>query len=264
MNGTADPSFGKTLALTLSYNGTGFHGFARQPGQLTIQGDLENALKTIFRHEVETVGAGRTDKGVHALGQVVSFCLSKEEFEAHSLSKLQNSINALTSEGIVVSKVEEKPEGFSARFSALEREYRYRYVFRDVEPLFVRPYVWWVPTTCRVKIQAMRQAAGLLVGEHDFASFCVAASSVGRNTVREISSITLFGSDHFGEHCLVLQICGNAFLHSMVRIIAGTLLEVGMERRDVDWVSEVLEARDRRAAGQTAPAQGLTLWRVRY
>jgi len=264
MTETTAPTTGRSLAMTLAYDGTGFHGFARQPGQLTVQGDLENALKTIFHHDMETVGAGRTDVGVHALGQVVSFNVSKEEFEAHSLTKLRNSINALTSEGIVVKGIEEKPEGFSARFSAVEREYRYRYVFGDVEPLFIRPYVWWVPTTCSIEVQAMKQAAKLLVGEYDFASFCVAASSVDKNTVREVLSITLFGTDHLGEHCLVLQIRGTAFLHSMVRIIAGTLLEVGLGRRDVGWVSEVLQARDRRAAGQTAPAQGLTLWRVRY
>ena len=255
---------GRTLALTVAYNGADFHGFARQPGQATVQGELERALNILFHHEVETVGAGRTDAGVHALGQVVSFRLLAEEFEALSLDKLRNSLNALTGDGMVVREIKEKPDGFSARFSAVEREYRYRYAFGEVKPLFIQPYVWWVPTTYPVDVQAMKQAASYLVGEHDFATFCVASSSVDKNTVREILSVTLFGVDHLGESCLVLQVRGNAFLHSMIRVIAGSLLEVGMKRREPYWIAEALEARDRKAAGPTAPAQGLTLWRVRY
>ncbi|MCL1847106.1 MAG: tRNA pseudouridine(38-40) synthase TruA [Coriobacteriia bacterium] len=252
-----------TLALTLAYNGADFHGFARQQGLNTVQGDLEKALGTLFRHEVETVGAGRTDAGVHAHGQVVSFRLPPEDYQATTLEKLRSSLNALTSDSMVINAVEEKPDGFSARFSAVEREYRYRYVFSAVEPLFLRPYVWWVSQPM-IDVQAMKQAAAYLVGEHDFTSFCTAASSVDKNTIRTILSVTLFGADHLGEGCLVLQIRGNAFLHSMIRIIAGSLLEVGMRKREPEWIAEVLEARDRKAAGQTAPAQGLTLWRVRY
>jgi tRNA pseudouridine38-40 synthase len=253
----------RTLALTVAYDGTNFHGFANQPGQVTVQGDLENALKTLFYHEVETVGAGRTDTGVHALGQVVSFELPVKELEGRPLDKLRNSLNALTSDGIVIRGIEEKPEGFSARFSAVEREYRYRYVFGEVEPLFTRPFVWWVPQP-QIDVQAMKQAAAYLVGEHDFASFCVAASAVDKNTIREVLSITIFGTDHLGESCLVLQIRGNAFLHSMVRVIAGSLLQVGLRKRPPQWIEQALQERDRKAAGQTAPAQGLTLWRVRY
>lgn len=254
----------KTIALTVAYNGVGFHGFARQPGQTTVQGELESALRTVFRKEVETVGAGRTDAGVHALGQVVSFELPARDLAERPLNTLRNSLNALTPDDIVVREVEEKPAGFSARFSAVEREYRYRYAFGEVEPLFLRPYTWWVPTQRPVDVQAMKRAAPSLVGVHDFASFCVAASSVDRNTVREILSITIFETDHLGESCLVLQVRGTAFLHSMVRVIAGSMLEVGLGRRNPDWLGEALAARDRRAAGQTAPAQGLTFWRVRY
>lgn len=254
----------KVLALTVSYVGAGFHGFARQPGQVTVQGELERALATLLRREVETVGAGRTDAGVHALGQVVSFDVSPEELEERSLGKLRSSLNALTPDGIVVRKIQGRPAGFSARFSALEREYRYRFVVGEEEPLFLKPYVWWVPTDQPLDVQAMKQAASHLVGEHDFTSFCVAASAVGKNTVRELLSVTIFGNDHLGESCLVLQIRGTAFLHSMVRVIAGSLLDVGLRRHDPEWIREVLEARDRTAAGQTAPAQGLTFWRVRY
>jgi tRNA pseudouridine38-40 synthase len=254
----------KVLALTVSYLGADFHGFARQPGQTTVQGELETALATLFHRDIETVGAGRTDAGVHALGQVVSFDVSPEELGERSFAKLRSSLNALTPDGIVVRAIAEKPAGFSARFSALEREYRYRFVIGEEEPLFLKPYVWWVPTDQPIDVQAMKQAAPYLVGEHDFTSFCVAASAAGKNTVRELLSVTIFGNDHLGESCLVLQIRGNAFLHSMIRVIAGSMLDVGFRRRDPEWIKEVIEARDRKAAGQTAPAQGLTFWRVRY
>jgi tRNA pseudouridine38-40 synthase len=252
------------IALVLAYRGAAFHGFARQPGLLTVQGDLEQALATLFRREVETVGAGRTDAGVHALGQVVSFEVSPEEAATRPLERLQASLNALTSDDLVVRAAQLKPPGFSARFSAVEREYRYRIYTRESPPLFIAPWVWWLPLDIPLDIQAMKRAALLLVGEHDFSSFCVAASATGKNTVREIKSVLLFGTDHLGESCHVVQVIGNAFLHSMIRIIVGSLVEVGLRRHEPEWIGEVLAAHDRTAAGQTAPAQGLTLWRVRY
>jgi tRNA pseudouridine38-40 synthase len=257
------------LAVTLAYKGADFHGFARQPGLVTVQGELEDALKVLLKREVETVGAGRTDAGVHALGQVVSFELTEQDLATHcseisSFDKFRNSLNALTPDSIAIRKIEQKPADFSARFSAREREYRYRYTFSEVEPLFLRPYTWWVPPRHPIDVQAMKRAIPLLVGEHDFVSFCAAASSADRNTVRKILSVTIFGADHLGESCLVLQVRGTAFLHSMVRVIAGSVLEVGLGRREPSWIEEVLRARDRTCAGPTAPAQGLTFWRVRY
>ncbi|MDR3315724.1 MAG: tRNA pseudouridine(38-40) synthase TruA [Coriobacteriales bacterium] len=254
----------KVLALTLAYEGQGFHGFARQPGIRTVQGEVETALGVLLHRPVEIVGAGRTDAGVHALGQVVSFKLSETEFAARSFDKLRNALNALTPDGIVVRKVEEKPEGFSARFSAIEREYRYRLVFDPVEPLFVSRLAWWVPAERPPDIIAMRAGGSYLTGEHDFTSFCVAASAQDKNTVREVKDITIFGTQHLGEDCIVLLVRGNAFLHSMIRIMVGTLLEVALGRKEPAWVGEVLAARNRAVAGQTAPAHGLTFWRVRY
>ncbi|MDR0459109.1 MAG: tRNA pseudouridine(38-40) synthase TruA [Coriobacteriales bacterium] len=253
----------KTLAAELSYIGTDFHGFARQQGLATIQGALEDALATVFRHPVETVGAGRTDSGVHAYGQVVSFQLEADELANRQLSSLVNSLNALTPDSILIRSIAEKPEGFSARFSAVSREYRYRIVVGDIPPLFIAPFAWWL-SGGYINVSLMQEAADLLVGEHDFRSFCVAGSAQDRSTVREISSINIFGMDHLGESCIVVQVIGNAFLHSMIRIMVGTLAEVGLGRRDPQWLAEVLAAENRQAAGQTAPAQGLTLWRVRY
>lgn len=252
------------LALTISYKGTSFSGFARQRGQSTVQGELEQALQTIYRREVLTTGAGRTDAGVHALGNVASFELTHDELEERSLDRLQSSLNALTSDDLVIKQVERKPAGFSARFSAREREYRYRIYPSKTPPLFLEPYVWWVKPSELFDIAAMKAAAMLLEGEHDFRSFCVAKSADAGPTTRNVSKVLVFGSQHLGEQCMIVQVIGNAFLHSMVRVIVGSLMEVCLRRRPPEWIAEVLEARDRSAAGQTAPAQGLTLWRVVY
>jgi tRNA pseudouridine38-40 synthase len=252
------------VSLTVAYNGSDYHGFARQNGQITVQGALEHALATLYHREVATVGAGRTDAGVHALGQVVSFELGEEEYDARSPAKLAASLNALTPDSLIVKAAQRRPPGFSARFSAVEREYRYRIYTRDTPPLFLAPYVWWLSLDHPLDVSAMRRAAPLLVGEHDFHSFCVAKSTEGRATTRELRGVFIFAHQHLGERCIVIQVRGNAFLHSMVRVIAGTLVEVGLRRRPPEWVAEVLAATDRRAAGPTAPAQGLTLWKVRY
>lgn len=247
------------LALTVSYDGSGFSGFARQPGLTTVQGRLEQALATALRRSVETVGAGRTDAGVHALAQVVSFEFDHDVVDSSSLLR---SLNALVGHGIVVTSIREMPEGFSARHSAISREYRYRLVPGSVPPLFLAPLAWWVRDS--LALAPMRQAASCLIGEHDFKSFCVAASAEGKPTARRLDLIEIAPECICGEHSVTVRIVGNAFLHSMVRVIVGSLVEVGAGRREPAWIAEVLEARDRAAAGQTAPACGLTLWQVSY
>lgn len=251
------------VALTVAYEGSHFSGFARQEGQRTVQGELEKALETLYHRDILTTGAGRTDTGVHALGNVVSFGLEQAEFDARGLDKLQSSLNALVPDALVVKRIAQKPADFSARFSAKAREYRYRLYFSAAPPLFLEPYVWWIklPT---IDIPAMKAAAALFEGEHDFRSFCVAKSADLGPTTREVNKVLIFPSQHLGEQNLVVQIIGNAFLHSMVRVMVGTLMEVGMGKQPPSWISEVLEARDRQSAGQTAPAKGLTLWRVIY
>lgn len=246
-------------ALTLSYDGAPFSGFARQPGLSTVQGSLESALETVLREPVETVGAGRTDTGVHALGQVVSFTASTP---VPDTGALRRSLNALTGEGIVVADVRRAVPGFSARFDAEAREYRYRLVPGPVEPLFLAPLAWWIRH--EIDLSGMRTAAAALVGEHDFRSFCVAESARGQRTVRAIESIEIRAEEILGEHSVTIRVVGNAFLHSMVRVIAGSLVEVGLGRRDPSWLAEARAACDRTAAGPTAPARGLTLWHVRY
>lgn len=249
----------EVVVLTVSYVGDGFAGFARQPGMRTVQGEVERALAVTLRREVTTVGAGRTDAGVHALGQVMSFEADGSEPADHILRR---SLNALVGEGIAIRDVRRAREGFSARHSAVLREYRYRLVVGPVPPLFLAPVAWWVRG--ELDVEAMQAASAHLVGEHDFRSFCVTASAEGKRTTRRVDAIELFGEQLLGEDSLVIRVTGNAFLHSMVRVLVGTLAEVGAGRRAPDWTADVLAARQRSAAGPTAPAHGLTLWDVEY
>lgn len=245
--------------LTLAYDGAAFHGFARQPGLQTVQGRLEDALTVALRRDVEIVGAGRTDAGVHALGQVVSFSSAPTDVGGRVL---QRSVNALTGPAIVATGVRQAVPDFSARHSALSREYRYRIVPGPVAPLFLRDRSWWVRPT--LDLGAMRRAAAELVGEHDFRSFCVSQSAKGRRTVRDIELLEIEPGCEMGEHCLVVRVVGRSFLHSMVRIIVGSLVEVGSGARDPEWLAGALAACDRAAVGRSAPARGLTLWHVTY
>ena len=251
-----------TLALTLSYNGAPFSGFARQPGQLTVQGNLEEALRLLFRRDVETTCAGRTDAGVHALGQVVSFDADDADLGGRSLPSLRRSLNALTHDAVTVREVEPKRLGFSARFDAQAREYHYHLCVDSTAPIFMKDFSWFVPGG--LDVSAMEAGARHLLGEHDFKSFCMAASAEGKPTHRNVREISFHPETVMGESILSVKVVGNAFLHSMVRTIVGTLVEVGRGQRDADWVAEVLQARDRRVAGENAPAQGLVFWRVIY
>lgn len=254
----------RSLVLTIAYDGAAYAGFAKQKDErlVTIQGELEKALATYFRRPIDTVCAGRTDAGVHALGQVVSCVLEAEEAAGTTADRLIISLNALTPDDIVIRAVRfERPE-FSARFDARSREYRYRIVTGPVPPLFLRGFAWW--RRGELDMEAMREGAAYLVGEHDFKSFCKAASAEGKTTMRCVSEISIEPEEQMGESCLVVKVIGNAFLHSMVRTIVGTLVQVGAGHRDPAWVAEVLAARDRNAAGETAPACGLTFWKVHY
>jgi tRNA pseudouridine38-40 synthase len=246
------------VALTVAYDGARFSGFARQINAMTVQQRLEESLAIVLRRELLTVCAGRTDAGVHALGQVVSFPFDGERPDAETLLK---SLNAMT-RGIVVSQVRFARPGFSARFDAKRREYRYRVHAGAVPPLFTAPVAWGFKKP--LDLDAMREAAVLLVGEHDFRSFCVTESAVGQRTVRRVETIEIAEECILGESCLTFRVVGNAFLHSMVRTIVGSLVEVGVGRYEPAWVGEALAAKRRSAAGQTAPACGLTLWSVEY
>ena len=252
-----------TVALTVSYNGAPFSGFARQPGGLlTVQGELEHALELLYRRPVPTVCAGRTDAGVHALGQVVSFRLEEDELDMRTDEALMRSLNAITHHDIGVRAVEHVAEGFSARFDAKAREYRYFLSAEKTPPLVMRDFCWHTPGA--LDVDAMREGAAYLIGEHDFKSFCLAASAVGKPTCRNVMRIDVEPVEVMGEPLVCITVVGSSFLHSMVRTIVGTLLAVGRGRREPAWVGEVLAACSRDAAGEKAPAKGLVFWKVMY
>ena len=163
---------------------------------------------------------------------------------------------------MAVTGVTRAVAGFSARHSAIRREYRYTLVPGPVPPLFLRSTAWWVKRA--LDVGAMRDAGALLIGEHDFRSFCVAESAKGRVTRRRIEKLEVYPDVQLGERAIVVRVVGNAFLHSMVRVIVGSLVEVGSGRHPAGWIADALESRDRSAAGPTAPPHGLVLWRVEY
>jgi tRNA pseudouridine38-40 synthase len=241
------------VRLTLAYDGTGFRGWARQKGQRTVEGVLEDALARFLDGVPRLSVAGRTDAGVHARGQVASFASDG----ALDLVRLHHSLNSLLAPEIVVLDARPAPDGFDARFSATAREYRYRI---DVGPWpdpFDARFVWH--RAGEVSLPAMRSAARHLVGEHDFSAFCRNASG-GSGNVRRLERMTISRS---GD-CVEVAARANAFAHQMVRSIVGTLLAVGDGSREADDVPAVLASRDRSRAAQIAPSHGLTLERVLY
>lgn len=259
---------GGTLVVRLGYRGSGFAGFAEQPGQRTVQGELRLALETALRRPVEMACAGRTDAGVHALAQYVSVPVSEAELGREG-RRLCASLVALTPDDLSIGSLYKAGPGFSARFDAESRSYRYRIRCGQARPVLAWDHSWWLRSVPSLDVDAMGAAAACLVGEHDFRSFCKASSadlieSDGRSTSRHLSDVRVSREREAGEELVVVDVCGNAFLHNMVRIIVGSLVEVGRSHRDPSWLAEALLARDRRAAGPTAPAHGLTFEGVSY
>lgn len=250
------------IAAWLSYNGAPFSGFARQNDQLTVQGNIEEALELLFRRPIETTCAGRTDSGVHALCQVISFDLLDDEWARRKPETLLRSLNALTHEDISIRQVHPMQDDFSARFSAVAREYRYFICVDEAAPLLMDKFSWHLQHP--LDIARMASASQYLLGEHDFKSFCMAVSAKGKPTNRYVGEISFAQEEIWGSNFVVVRVVGNAFLHSMVRTMVGTLVLVGQGKREPEWVAEVLAAKSRQAAGQNAPAQGLILWNVEY
>lgn len=245
----------RTLRLTLAYDGTNYVGWQRQTNGLSIQQVIEEAFRPLMGSgEPPTVaGAGRTDAGVHALGQVASATLEIDL----AASAIHRALNVRLPADVRVIGVVDAPPGFHAQFHATGKTYRYRIATTRVLSPFDRWFVWHAPALAGV--DRMREAAAALVGRHDFASFQAGGGFV-RDTTRTLRRVEL--RETAGE--LQIEIDGDGFLRHMVRAIVGTLAEVGAGQRPVDDLPRVLAARDRRAAGQTAPACGLTLVSVRY
>lgn len=250
-----------TLVIKLGYRGEGFCGFAEQPAQRTVAGELRRALETTLRRPCELTCAGRTDAGVHAIAQYVSVPVTESELMLPG-ARLMRSLVALTPDDLSIDALFRTQPSFSARFDALSRSYRYRICAGDVRPVLAWDHAWWYKG--QLNVGAMNEASKLLLGEHDFKSFCKATSAVDKPTCRYVSALDVRALEEAGENLVAIDITGNAFLHNMVRTIAGSLVEVGRGHRRPEWMSEVLAACDRRSAGPCAPAKGLTFVRVEY
>lgn len=257
------------IRLIVEYDGTDLCGWQRQANGPTVQGHLEAALGKLLAHEVTVVGASRTDAGVHARGQVASFRTER----AIPLHGIRRGLNSLLPPAIAVAEASEVADDFHPRFSATGKHYRYLVLTRGDRSPRWRNRAWHHPGS--LDLVAMRQASGALIGEHDFAAFR-AAGCTARTTVRRIEEIAIAGGGEPGgggiaenaeirDPCLVaVDVRGNAFLRNMVRIVVGTLVEVGTGCRPAGQVAEILASRDRTQAGITAPAHGLELVSVRY
>jgi tRNA pseudouridine38-40 synthase len=249
------------LRIDLAYDGGPYAGYARQPGQSTVQGVLEDALVALLGQPATTFVAGRTDRGVHADAQVVHLDV---DMDPARLQAFARELDAATPTSIAIHAVRRVPPTFHARFSATSRTYRFR--LRDgVDPRAPhdgerRGNVWVVRGT--LDVPAMRTAARELLGEHDFAAFC--RRSPGRTTMRRVHAITLRRVASEGEGRIDVRVHGSAFCHQQVRSIVGCLVDVGRGRRPPEWVGAVLASRDRSLAAPVAPPHGLTLERVTF
>jgi tRNA pseudouridine38-40 synthase len=246
----------RTIRFTIQYDGTDYVGWQRQANGVSIQELLEDACAPIEGRVVTLHGAGRTDAGVHALGQVASATLSN----TLAATTLARALNAVLPPAVRVLTVEEMGPEFHARFSARAKTYEYRIVNAPVVSAFLHRYVWHVSQP--LDVEAMRAAAASLVGAHDFAAFQAAGSAVA-STERTILAIDVEDGGAF-DVPLVLRVSGDGFLRHMVRNIVGTLVEVGTGRRDPEHLPAVLDSRDRSQAGPTAPPHGLFLTNVTY
>jgi len=247
--------------LDLAYDGAPFAGFARQRDQVTVQGEIEEAASRLLGQPIALTCAGRTDRGVHALGQVVHLDVDRSVPRAAravaDLQLLRARLDQQVGRAITIWQVRRVPARFDARFSATARRYRYRLVDAVMADPIHRHDRWQVEVP--LQLSAMRAGARHLLGEHDFAAFC--RRSPGRTSVRRLDRLTL-SRPQPGRIDVVLD--APAFCHQQVRSIVGCLVEVGRHRRPPEWIGEVLAAGDRAAAARVAPPHGLTLEQVRY
>ncbi|HEY4234069.1 MAG TPA: tRNA pseudouridine(38-40) synthase TruA [Lacipirellulaceae bacterium] len=262
------------LKLTVAYDGTDYAGWQVQPDKPTVQGAIEAAWREITLETVRVTAAGRTDAGVHALGQVVAVATETQL----ATSDLHRGLNAVLPKDVAIVALEEAAAGFHATYDALGKTYRYQIHNGRVPAVFDRRYTWHYPQP--LDAEAMHAAGQALVGTHDFSSF-ESAGSERPDSVRTITELSVHRGtgdspgrarllpsqvDVDGDRTdrVTIEVSGDGFLYNMVRAIVGTLVEVGRGAREINWPAEVLAGCDRTRAGQTAPPQGLFLVRVEY
>lgn len=247
------------VRMTVAYDGSGFHGFAPNPGVETVGGTLAAAIERVLRAPVQLTCAGRTDTGVHAWGQVVSFDAPADRFDP---LVLQRSVNRLCGPRIVAREVARAPDDFDARRSAVSRTYRYTVLNRPVPDPFLAHVSWHVDEP--LDLDLLRLGSDPFVGEHDFSAFCRRPRHRDGSPASLVRRVLRAGWDDLGDGVLRFEIQANAFCHQMIRSIVGTLVDVGAGRRRPGEVLGIRAARDRSRASQLAPPQGLCLWAVEY
>ncbi len=253
----------KNILLTIAYDGAEFHGWQRQPDRRTVQGHLEAVLSRLFKTEILLNGTSRTDTGVHALGQQASF-RADVNIPVEELARvINNALCGCEKGSFAISPVrivaaEEKPPEFHARFDARGKTYVYKINNTEIIDIFQRNHVYHVAEP--LDTDAMRQAAGLLTGTHDFKSFEASGSTPRESTVRTIYRMELLQDENLME----LHVTGDGFLYNMVRILTGTLVDVGRGKFQPQQMTGIIAARDRQTAGHTAPPYGLYLAKVYY
>jgi tRNA pseudouridine38-40 synthase len=241
------------IKVVLEYDGSGFAGWQQQKNARSVEGELKRALRSVTGQDLTVYGAGRTDAGAHAEGQVANF-RTDGRIGPH---RIMAALNARLPEDVAVLSAEEVADGFHARYSARWRRYRYRYLDRPARPALERGRCWHVRGS--LDVESMAQAATVLTGKHDWTSFC-SASEPPASRVRDMRSARVSRRGDFVE----LELVAEGFLRGLARSIAGALAEVGLGRRPPEWVGKVLRARDRKLAPRTAPSGGLTLMEVIY
>lgn len=243
------------ILIRISYDGTGYSGFQLQPNALTIQGELERAIAVIYKRPLRITGAGRTDAGVHARGQAANF---RAPFHI-AAEKLPHALNAMLPSDIVVTEAAEVPESFHARFSALRKTYSYTLDRSEYPSVFKRLYTMHLPG--ELNLAAMRSAAALFTGTHDFKAFRVTGGAV-IDTTRTLYRVEI--DENRGSQLLALSFEGSGFLYRMVRLMTGSLIRVGQGRLTEEELKAALGEGYTKAAGPTAPASGLCLEKVDY
>lgn len=243
----------KRIQLIVAYDGTNYHGFAKQEHTVTIQGTIEEALYSLTKEKIEVVGSGRTDAGVHAKGQ----CCIIDTVTKIPTRNLQKALNDRLPKDIVIKEVMEVKPDFHPRFMAKKKTYRYQILTDQVNDPFIGPFCYFYPY--QLDIEKMQEAAKKIEGTHDFKAFCASGSTV-KSTVRTVYSVEVRKIDNL----IQIDVCGNGFLYNMVRIIAGTLISVGRHKMSPEQIIQMIERRDRSLGGPTAPPEGLTLLEVNY
>ena len=243
----------KRILLTISYDGTNYSGWQKQKNAVTVQGEFDKACSTLFKTDVESIGASRTDAGVHALGQRAVIDVDT----SIPAEKIPLALNPLLPDDIVVTHAEEVDADFNPRFKALKKTYEYSIYNAPFRNPIYRNYSEYV--RCELDLDSMRTACEAFVGEHDFRAFCASGNS-SKTTVRTIYSLDIEKDGDF----IKIRVTGNGFLYNMVRIIAGTLIYVGEGRIAPDDLPEIIASGDRRKAGKTAGPSGLVLVKIMY